>query len=180
MSTGEELASALERIDGRSYRAYKDLRGSYDFPDFRLFIDHVQGDPFAAPSKIRVRVPMRVAGLPPELSSSRVRCTALEDFLAREVRRQLPSRSERASAGSGKSGLIAIDAGGQEVLERSAVRRRSAGWVEARRRGRACPANGRGVISGRSRRGAADAHGSRRRAREGLGLEPTHSIERER
>ena len=56
MKTAEELRDLLNRIDRRSYPAYKDTRGSYRFPGYVLFIDHVQGDPFAAPSKLSIRV----------------------------------------------------------------------------------------------------------------------------
>ena len=85
----DALRGTLSRIDGRGYKAYKDLEGVYAFGSFRLAIDHVQGDPFAAPSKIRVRVPMGGAGLPVELFSSRVRRIALEDYLARRVDRAI-------------------------------------------------------------------------------------------
>jgi len=114
------LRDLLARIDGRGYRAYKDLRGSYALGDGELHIDHVQGDPFAAPSKVRLRVPAAIAGFPPALSQGSVRRIALEDFLAREARRVL-SPARGGARGSGKSGLIAIDAGAQEVLERSAL-----------------------------------------------------------
>ena len=56
MPTDQNLKSILSRIDGRGYKAYKDLQGRYEFAGFELHIDHVQGDPFAAPSKVRVRV----------------------------------------------------------------------------------------------------------------------------
>ena len=52
----DELRRVLKRIDGKGYKAYKDLEGAYIGKDFFLFIDHVQGDPFASPSKIRLRV----------------------------------------------------------------------------------------------------------------------------
>jgi predicted ABC-class ATPase len=55
---------------------------------------------------------------------------AFEDFLARKVQRAIYRVSERVR-GSGKSGLIDIDAGGQEVLERTACKVTS-DWVEAR------------------------------------------------
>jgi hypothetical protein len=51
-----ELASALQQIDGRQYPAYKDLTGAWDFGNFVLLVDHVQGDAFAAPSRMRVQV----------------------------------------------------------------------------------------------------------------------------
>ena len=121
MSTVERLRQILLRIDGRGYKAYKDLAGRYDYSGFVLFIDHVQGDPFAAPTRARVRVPQRVAGFPPSLFATRPRAIALADYLARAVDRAI-RRHVRGNRGTGKSGLMGIDAGGQEVLERTAVR----------------------------------------------------------
>ncbi len=57
MKQSEELRRLLESIDRRSYPAYKSAQGSYDFGSFILSIDHVQGDPFAAPSKVSVTIP---------------------------------------------------------------------------------------------------------------------------
>ena len=130
MHSIEELRRTLSRIDGRGYKAYRDLEGSYDMGRFSLHVDHVQGDPFAAPSKVRVRVPMKHAALPPFLFSNRVRQMAVEDYLARKVQRAIYRVSQRGR-GSGKSGLIDIDAGDQEVLERTACKVTS-DWVEAR------------------------------------------------
>ncbi|MCZ6463932.1 MAG: ABC-ATPase domain-containing protein, partial [Proteobacteria bacterium] len=145
MRTDAELASTLSRIDGRGYKAYQDLEGAFSLRDLTLFVDHVQGDPFAAPSKIRLRVPMAVAGLPPALFSTRPRRIALEDFLARQVRSRI-GRGRRAPnvSGSGKSGLVEIDAGAQEVIERTALVI-TADWVEARLRV-GLPAAGRRVL----------------------------------
>lgn len=120
MSSTHELVQILDRIDGRGYRAYKDLRGRYALAEVELFIDRVQGDPFAAPSKLRVRVPMRVASLPETLWQDPVRRLALSDFLARVGRSALQDRGG-GHPGSGRSGAVYVDAGGQEILERTAV-----------------------------------------------------------
>ena len=48
--TGEGLRAALARLDRGPYPAYKELRGAWDLGAVTLFIDHVQGDPFAAPA----------------------------------------------------------------------------------------------------------------------------------
>jgi len=45
MSTAEHLRRLLQRIDGKGYKAYKDIEGSYDFGPFSMHVDHVQGDP---------------------------------------------------------------------------------------------------------------------------------------
>ncbi len=126
----DRLRQTLSRIDGRGYKAYKDIQGTYRGGDATLYIDHVQGDPFAEPSKIRVRVAAKRAQLPPELYENEVRRLALQDFLAREVQDAIASLP-RNSSGSGKSGLIEIDAGAQEVLQRTALVV-TEDWVEAR------------------------------------------------
>ena len=59
------LQSELRRIDHRGYPAYKDLRGSYDFGKYILNIEHIQGDPFASPSSLSVKIKGKAAGLPP-------------------------------------------------------------------------------------------------------------------
>ena len=64
MQTAAELRSLLNRIDRRGYPAYKDTRGTYQFPNYILSIDHVQGDPFAAPSRLSILVKGRTAGFP--------------------------------------------------------------------------------------------------------------------
>ena len=138
-----ELRRLLLQIDGRGYKAYKQIQGAYGGGTFTLYIDHVQGDPFAAPSKVRLRVPQAVARMPANLFSNPVRRTALEDYLARQVRQAI-QRHAPGKLGSGKSGLVTIDAGGQEVLPRTALRVTSS-WVEARLQV-GLPAAGRTVL----------------------------------
>jgi len=143
MSDQNTLRQTLARIDGRGYKAYKDIAGSYDFDRFTLFIDYVQGDPFAAPSKIRVRVPQQHAQLPDALHTNPVRRVALQDFLARTMQHAI-RRVVQGRRGTGKSGMITIDAGGQEILERTAIRV-TPEWVEARLQV-GLPASGRSVL----------------------------------
>ncbi len=130
--SGDDLREALARIDRGPYPAYRELRGAWALGTVTLFIDHVQGDPFAAPSRVRVRVPRAGDGaLDPALDGdSPARRVALGDFLARRGAQAI-ERHGRRGQGSGKSGLIQIDAPGQEVLERSACRVADT-WVELR------------------------------------------------
>jgi predicted ABC-class ATPase len=143
VSSGEELRRRLRRIDGRGYKAYKEIRGSYRVGDLELHVDHVQGDPFASPSLLRARFPQERASLPQEFFAGSVRRIALADFLARRVAASI-HRRVRGRRGSGKSGLVFIDAGGQEVLERTAVAI-DPHWVEARLQV-GLPAAGRRVL----------------------------------
>lgn len=117
MPDRENLRSTLLRLDNGSYKAYKDIKGSYKFPDFTLIIDYVQGDPFASPSQFRVRIPQAVADFPPKLYKSPSREVALRDYLTRQFNRA--AREISAHRGTGKSGLIAITRVGQEVLDRT-------------------------------------------------------------
>jgi predicted ABC-class ATPase len=117
--THNDLRRILNRIDGKGYPAYKDIRGDYEFPGFILLVDHVQGDPFAAPSRLRARVPQAVAGYPPDTFANRRRRIALADFLTRAFDAACSQLSARR--GSGKSGLIAIDRPGQQILERTSA-----------------------------------------------------------
>ena len=139
-----KLKQCLSQINRSGYKAYKQIEGHYSFPDFELFVDHVQGDPFAEPSKIRLRVQNEIANISTDLWSNSVRKFALEDFIARTIRDTIKNNAFQ-SRGTGKSGIIYIDAGGQEVLERTAVEI-TKNWVEARIQV-GLPAIGRTILS---------------------------------
>ena len=119
MQTADDLRQILARIDRRGYPAYKDTRGAYQFPGYVLSIDHVQGDPFAAPSKLSVQVSGRQAAFPRELYRLPCQRVALQDELTRRFARRAGQASYQAK-GSGHSGLIAVSRCAQEVLERTA------------------------------------------------------------
>ncbi|MDO4243229.1 MAG: ABC-ATPase domain-containing protein [Actinomyces sp.] len=109
-----DLIGHLHALDGRSYAAYKAIRGRYAAPEgWALHIDRVQADPYAPPTRIRVTVPVSAPGLEllaeADLLSTADRRLALGDFLTRELQAGF-----RGTA-------LSIAAPGQEILERSAV-----------------------------------------------------------
>jgi len=120
----ESLRKQLQQIDGKGYKAYKDIKGCYNFESFTVSIDHVQGDPFAAPSRVSINIAMDVADFPPQywqnIPASGIRRIALEDFIARAFKRVI-NATIRGNRGSGCSGLIAIDSSGQQILRRNNV-----------------------------------------------------------
>ena len=119
ISVMEQLREILRRIDGRGYKAYKELQGrQFKFPFFTLYTDHVQGDPFAPPSRFRIRVPQETAGFPADTFSNRSREVALRDLLVRIFVKESKRFSKKR--GLGRSGQIFTDLPGQEILERSA------------------------------------------------------------
>ena len=81
--TSQDLRSTLRSIDHKSYPAYKSLRGSYSFGKYILDIEHVQGDPFAAPSQVSVHVPLSAAAFPEYTLANDTARTALADYLLR-------------------------------------------------------------------------------------------------
>ena len=116
----DQLRHLFRRIDGRGYKAYREIKGAYAFGNFSLCIDHVQADPFAAPSRLSVQVELDKAAFPSWLYLKKTRSIALADFVARIFDRAIRKRV-RKSRGTGRSGLFSIDSGAQEVLERNSV-----------------------------------------------------------
>jgi predicted ABC-class ATPase len=120
MLTEKELKENIQHLDGEGYKAYKGITGEYDFGDYVLFIDSVQRDPFASPSKLRVRIYEDKAAFPLDSYSNISREVALRDYLTRRFHENTELYS-LGNRGSGNSGLIRIDKPEQEILERTSV-----------------------------------------------------------
>jgi predicted ABC-class ATPase len=106
----KDLESILHRIDGRGYKAYKEIQGRrFSFDGFELVVEHVQGDPYAAPSRFRALIPITNSGLPESALATAARHRASRDYLARVFRAATRRHQE-----------LTIDAGRQTVLDRSA------------------------------------------------------------
>ena len=140
----DALARDLQRIDGRPYGHYRGLRGrSYTLAGGALTFEHVQGDPFAAPSRLRVDLPDAVLRLPSWARDGSDARRAAADFLQRALQPALARAA--GGAGSGRSGLLEIAAAGPEVLDRTGV----AVDAEGSARVRLCaglPAAGRRIL----------------------------------
>jgi len=120
MKNYKELEKILFSMDGKSYSAYKSLKGEYKFEKYILAIDHVQSDPYAPPSKMRVIMDRKICGIPCELTDTKDKNIAVSDFLTRNFYREI-QKSGNDSTGTGGSGRIFIDRCGQEILERTSV-----------------------------------------------------------
>ena len=144
MKSSEDLKNNLRAINRKSYPAYKSLSGSYNFGKYVLNIEHVQGDPFAAPSRLSVNVSHNIARFPTEYYAVKWNKTALEDYLIRRFHKQADKFCFQAK-GSGKSGIITVSRCGQEILERTACEIMADGIVVRFEVG--FPANGRTINS---------------------------------
>ena len=146
MKTMADLKTLLLSIDRRGYPAYKDTKGCYQFNGFLLEIEHVQSDPFAPPSRLRLWIPKEQAAFPKELYHTFIKRIALQDYILRVFSRKLRACSSNAK-GSGKSGQFSVSRCGQEVLERTACSIRPDGSLEIRMTA-GFPARGRTILSG--------------------------------
>ncbi len=144
------LERLLRDIDGRGYKSYKDIKGSYNFGSYILNIIKVQGDPFASPSLLSCEIDLVKEGYSKKLYDTPSKKLAFEDYFLRKLGQSIRStagkgakeerefREERGSReegeqrgnrygrpgrgmGSGKSGNISILKVGQEIIKRSAV-----------------------------------------------------------
>lgn len=125
------LAEEIRRIDGGKYRAYRDIVGDWDFDDFTLRIDHAQGDPFAAPSRIRALLSGEESGLPDALCRTRSRATGVAAAMAR----RFVGAARRKTGGGpahGRSGEVRMEDPGQIVALQTAVSVSPERAVEAR------------------------------------------------
>ena len=116
------LASTLHNLDGRSYGNLKQIRGRYSFGPVTVFIDRVQADPFASPSKVRVRIDRADAQFPLDLTTERADRIAASDYLLRAGNQVLSELKQRA---------LILGHPGQEILERTNILIDDAGF-EAR------------------------------------------------
>ncbi|MDI3316107.1 MAG: ABC-ATPase domain-containing protein [Bacillota bacterium] len=140
----ERLRALLERLDGRGYKAYQGLAGRWSLGGFTLHVDHVQGDPFAEPSRLRVEMEAKVHGLPLEPLQTPEGRIATADFLLRQVVRVLQARGQRRR-GTGHSGEIRVAEPGQSFLPRSAMEVDAEGHLTWRFQA-GLPADGRTIL----------------------------------
>merc|ERR1712232_971600 len=59
-----------KKLEGGGYGQYKDLKGQWKETGYTVFVDHVQGDAYAPPSSIRVRIPSSETQYPATTNSA--------------------------------------------------------------------------------------------------------------
>src|SRR5699024_3942405 len=117
MKKGTELEHLLQSLDKQKYGAYKRIKGMYQFDQFQLAIDHVQVDPYAPPSKMRIIMQRKTAGIPDEWLDSNDKIIAVADFLTRVFSDNIQKNNR-----NNKNEKIFIDRCGQEIIERTSVK----------------------------------------------------------
>lgn len=133
----DQLINTLKKIEKQNYRAYQQIKGQYDFSDFTLHIDHVQGDPYASASRLRAIRPWSVTGLSWLQEQSTAYQVGARDYIARRF-------AELAK----QDAAISIALTGQTVIDSTAVIFTPQG-IEIRFRVN-LPAEGRSVLGKKS------------------------------
>lgn len=154
VATHTDLRTRLTGLDGSGYRGYRALSSRWSFPGFSLVVDHVQADPFAPPSRMRVFLDAEASGLPEALCRPGPRAEGLACRIARRFAEA--ARAEGSGGGPGERGEsgespLSMTAPGQEVLPVSAVLVAPDGNVEARFTMR-LPGRGRRIDGGAAAR----------------------------
>ncbi|HCG6969658.1 TPA: ABC-ATPase domain-containing protein [Vibrio parahaemolyticus] len=129
----DQLTATLKKIEKQNYRAYQQIKGQYDFTDFTLFIDHVQGDPYASASRFRATRAWSLTGLEWLKDESPAFQRAARDFIARSFEQFAKQEN-----------TVSIALNGQTVLDSTAVLLTEEG-IELRFRVN-LPAEGRSVL----------------------------------
>lgn len=146
MRTDRDLKNILNRIDHKGYPAYKDTKGEYQFGSYILDIEHVQGDPFASPSQLRIAVSGKSSGIPSKYYEKKYKRVATQDYLLRKMGSEITKNSRQR--GSGKSGMIHISRCGQQILDRTACQINDKNGEVTIRLEVGFPANGRTINAG--------------------------------
>jgi len=118
----KDLHDLLISLNGKGYISYKTLQEkSYPFPPFTLRFEHVQGDPFAAPSRLSLSTKLSEIGFSSTFYNTPVKKLALEDHLLRVVHKKNSTLQGRVT-GSGRSGEISVQSPSQKVILRSGIK----------------------------------------------------------
>jgi len=117
----KDLHMKLQRLHGKAFGTYNDLRGhAWEIGDFQWNWIHIQGDPFAPPSRLRISASLAALGIPESWFSNPIRTQALADFLLRRLALCLGEHSQ--NLGTGNGGVLACAEPGPQVLRRNSMR----------------------------------------------------------
>ncbi|MFC1235475.1 P-loop domain-containing protein [Vibrio sp. F74] len=130
----DQLVAKLKKLEKQNFRAYHSIKGQYSFDDYTLYIDHVQGDPYASSSRFRAVRPWSMTGLLWLREQSSSFQAAARDFIARSF-----------SYFAAQENAISIALTGQTVLDSTSVLFTDEG-IELRFRIN-LPAEGRSILA---------------------------------
>ena len=91
MKTKNDFHKQIISLEGKKAGAYRDLDGQYDFSEFIMTFEIVQGEMKRTSARIRIRVPFTVAKFPRDVFSTPSRTMGACDYLTRLMSDSLQS-----------------------------------------------------------------------------------------
>lgn len=113
----KRLNQKLQELHKRPYGHYRGLKGVYHFNFYTLVFEHIQGDPYAPPSRYKAEILLKDTGFPEHWIHSPESRLALGDFLTRKISAAFLGLKEFSSTGG--SGKFRIPQPGPQILKRS-------------------------------------------------------------
>jgi predicted ABC-class ATPase len=95
----KEFHLRLQKLHGKPYGVYKSLAEKpWQYGDFTMEWTHVQGDPHATASRVKLSAPLKALGIPADCANTLVRRQALADYLTRRLARLVgdPEKEDEA------------------------------------------------------------------------------------
>jgi len=116
----KEFYEMLISLDGEPLTEYARLSGDIDFTRYVVKILPGKNNMDRTWTPMTIRVPQVIAGFPPELLSSPIRHTALEDYLTRQLARIITQRASFDGQGVALQHL-AVAAPERKILPRTSI-----------------------------------------------------------
>lgn len=113
------MLALLKELDGKPYGLLRRLAGRHADHDLSLEIDHVQGDPYAPASRMRLVLSNAFHPLFAKIPPSPLHRLAAEDLFFREFAKRLPDES--VTRGDGPGGRLKTARPDARICRRSAV-----------------------------------------------------------
>ncbi|KAA0256896.1 isopentenyl-diphosphate delta-isomerase [Deferribacter autotrophicus] len=117
-----DLIKFLKRINHKGYLNYQMLKNYPLISDnYSLHFLKIQKDPFASPSLLELTINLDFLGYPSFFFENDHRKIAFQDYLLR-ILKTTADKFRGFIKGSGKSGVIFVNSGGQKIIERSSLK----------------------------------------------------------
>ena len=114
----KEFHSRLRKIDGKPYGVYKSLSETvWRYGDFQMEWTHVQGDPHASASRVRLLASPAELGIPRDFTDTAEKRFALSDFLMRRLASRLAPRDDEDESEDGDDEELSEDEDEDEEWE---------------------------------------------------------------
>ncbi|MDO5851620.1 MAG: ABC-ATPase domain-containing protein [Methanobacteriaceae archaeon] len=115
MKTKVQLEKILNQINKKGYKAYQQLKNTYQYPTYLLHLDHIQKDPYARPTKAHITIKQEIHQIPKEYYNTIPRKIALETIITQRFHQETLKHKYNFKS------KITISHNNQEILLRNNI-----------------------------------------------------------